>query len=208
MVPASASATVSYRSPEYTRIWFTFSCHVSDGFSVFPPDMIPFTLRLPPVIFKWVRRFPWSSLEILYTFASNSCGYSGARAHLRIPPNSSSTPVSLRAEPKKQGKSRRSLIRRRISSSSTSPVSRYRSSSFSSHMAACSVNSSVPAPAKSAHPSSRRFCSSLIRCSRSVPGWSILLTKRKTGILYFASRRHKVMVWLCTPSAPLMTSTA
>ena len=167
-----------------------------------------FTFRHPPVIFIWVRRFPWSSLDILNIFAPKVCGYSGTVPYRMIPPSSSSTPSSFKAEPKQQGNSLRPLISRRIVSSATSPVSRKCSSAASSHMATCSMKSCVPVWEKSTQASSSLVLISLNSASRSVPAWSILLINRNVGILYFASRRHKVTVWPCTPSLPLMTRTA
>ena len=87
------------------------------------------------------------------------------------------------------------------------PVSRYSSRAASSRSAALS-NSASSGPPKSTQPSSSRRFSSASSRSRSAPAWSILLTKRKTGTPYRSSSRHRVSVWLCTPSAPLMTSTA
>ena len=39
-------------------------------------------------------------------------------------------------------------------------------------------------------------------------GRSILFTNTKVGMRYRRSSRQSVSVWLCTPSVPLMTSTA
>ena len=99
--PASTASAASYWAPLYIRSWFTFSSQTSDSapaLPALPTDIL--TRSTPPVTFKWVSLFPDASLEILYTLAPKSRGYSGHRANLRMPSSSSSTPSMRRAEPK------------------------------------------------------------------------------------------------------------
>ncbi len=122
-----------------------------------------------------------------------------------MPESSASTPESRSAEPKKQGKSLRAATSRRSVSSASVPSSRYSESASSSVSAAVSAKSGAAASAQPAPNESR---SSASRAFGSTPGRSVLFTKRNTGTPYRSSSRQSVRVWLCTPSAPLTTSTA
>ena len=199
-VPAGASSAGTNFAPEYSRSWAAFSSQSG-------PFTVSRTFSVPPVTFSQVSRSPRLSRLILNTRAANSSGQSGSRANRARPSSSPSTPSRFNAAPNQQGNSFRPTIRADRSPSSSSPVSRYRSISPSSHRAACS-STSPQSPEKSAQPSSSRSRSWESSLSRPVSGWSILFTKTKVGTPCRASSRHSVSVWPCTPSAPLTSSTA
>ena len=139
--------------------------------SAFSSPSICFTFSTPPVIFRCVRRFPAVSLEILKTRAPKSPPYSGVFVNWSRIFRNSVTPSILSAEPKQHGKTFRSAIIVRIWSSSTLPVSRYCSSTSSSHMASSSSNSEFwRSCEKFRQCSERRLCSSSSSFSASVPG--------------------------------------
>ena len=150
----------------------------------------------------------------------NPSGYSGASVYRSNPCKNVSTPAFRSAEPKKHGNIFRCTIISLICSPAILPVSKKLSIAVSSSMAISSIivllfsfscaSSSVPAPSsvKSMHPSDNCFFNSKRIAALSVPGWSILLIKRNTGISYRFKSRQSVCVWACTPSDALMTSTA
>ena len=70
------------------------------------------------------------------------------------------------------------------------------------------LHSPETAIVKSTQSGESSLCSPRSIEEASAPGRSILFTNRKTGIRYSSRRRHRVRVWLWTPSVPLMTRTA
>ena len=123
-----------------------------------------------------------------------------------MPSSSSSTPSTWRAEPKYTGNSCRCTTRAASSSWVNSSPDRYRSMSSSLHRAAPSPRASGFAISTKPWPSRPSSCLSI--ASFPSLGWSILLTKRKTGTPASSSSCHRVSVWPWTPSAALTTRMA
>ena len=116
-------------------------------------------------------------------------------------------PSRFRAEPNQQGNTCRRAMAGMRSVSVRLPRSSIVSISRSSQRASASSRSACSAP-KSTKPSPSRRFSWVRSASLPGPGRSILFTNTKVGMRYRRSSRQSVSVWLCTPSVPLMTSTA
>ena len=185
--PAHTSCTFLYLSPEYMRISLTLSDDLPSGIS--------FTCRLPPVILRCVRRFPFSSSEILNTLAPKLLPRAGSSMYRSSASRNSSTPSSFSAEPKKQGIILRPAIALFSEVSDSSPLSANSFKSSSSHIAAASANSSkVLSAEKLIHSSPNLPQISCIISAWFVSGKSILFTNINTGILWRLSSLQSVSV--------------